>query len=63
MGVITDNGKRLVYLCEVNNLVTGGTIFKYITNDKLSRTSPLAGTETNIFITSSFIESEITCRG
>ena len=40
IGEITDNGERLVGICEENNLIIGGTLFQHKNIHKLTWTSP-----------------------
>jgi endonuclease/exonuclease/phosphatase family metal-dependent hydrolase len=48
VGVMTDNGERLVNLCEENDLVIGGTLFAHKDIHKLTWTSPDGKTQNQI---------------
>ena len=48
VGECTDNGERLIDLCEENNLVIGGTLFQHKTIHKLTWTSPDRRTQSQI---------------
>ncbi|KAK3515143.1 hypothetical protein QTP70_007459 [Hemibagrus guttatus] len=47
-GKCTENGERLIDLCEENNLVIGGTLFQHKTIHKLTWTSPDGKTRSQI---------------
>ncbi|KAK3548507.1 hypothetical protein QTP70_013356 [Hemibagrus guttatus] len=47
-GECTENGERLIDLCEENNLVIGGTLFQHKTIHKLTWTSPDGKTRSQI---------------
>ena len=47
-GEMTDNGERLVNICEENDLVIGGTLFPHKTIHKLTWTSPDGRTQSQI---------------
>ena len=47
-GECTDNGERLIDLCEENDLVIGGTLFQHKTIHKLTWTSPDGRTKSQI---------------
>ncbi|KAK3546988.1 hypothetical protein QTP86_007917 [Hemibagrus guttatus] len=47
-GECTENGERLIDLCEENNLVIGGTLFQHKTIHKLTWTSPDRKTRSQI---------------
>ena len=48
VGVITDNGERLVNFCQQNDLVIGGTLFAHKEIHKLTWTSPDSRTQNQI---------------
>ena len=48
LGDITDNGERLISLCEENDFVIGGTLFPHKTIHKLTWTSPDGNTRSQI---------------
>jgi endonuclease/exonuclease/phosphatase (EEP) superfamily protein YafD len=48
VGVITDNGERLVNFCQQNDLVIGGTLFAHKEIHKLTWTSPDGRTQNQI---------------
>ena len=48
LGDLTDNGERLVGLCEENDLVVGGTLFAHKNIHKLTWTSPDGRTQNQI---------------
>jgi hypothetical protein len=47
-GKCTENGERLIDLCEENDMVIGGTLFQHKTIHKLTWTSPDGRTKSQI---------------
>ena len=48
VGGLTSNGERVINLCEVNNLIIGGTLFTHRNVHKLTWTSPDGQTQSQI---------------
>ena len=48
MGIITNNGERLINICQENNLVIGGSLFTHRDIHKLTWTSPDGNTKSQI---------------
>ena len=48
IGTINDNGERLCHFCDENNMVIGGTLFRYRNIHKTTWTSPSGATKSQI---------------